>query len=167
MKSSIVVHKSRLKNGVYPMVIVSDNPIEVASQIIKTSDYCQDIKPDFVVTKEGPVCTLDPGGMFFYGTPFTPVEVEGTKFEIQGTKIEDVLWYMEVAKERLPGYMRFRMWLWNFIIPKTVFEALQKRLNALKMDDAVLHAHLNESEAKAQIEADCPNVRFNIPRERQ
>lgn len=162
MKVNYVTHKSGTR--IVPMIIIADNPEAVASDIIKTSEHCSDVLPDWNL-EDIDTCGLDPGGMYFGVTPHAKFEIDGIKFDVQYTKAGPVLWHMEVAKERVPGYMRFRMWFWNFVVDKTLFNKLIIKLTEIGKSDSAIHAHISEDEVKAKIEKECPNVRFNIPRE--
>lgn len=165
MSLSYVMHKTG-PYIMYPMYIVADNAKDVATHIIESSEECQirGLKADFKIDKV-PTLELDPGGMYFSKTPHVKFEVEGTTCDVQLTKVDDVLYCMEHAIERLPGIMRFGMWYWNFVMPVSFFNELKSKLTEISKSDAVIHAQIDEDEVKAKIEAECPFVRFNIPRE--
>ena len=106
---------------------------------------------------------LDPGGMYFMKTPHVEFDIDGITCDMQLTKIDGVLEYMSRAKERIPGYMRFRMWYWNYVMPIAFFNKLKAKLDDVNKQDEVMHAHLDEDAVRFKIEAECPYVRFNIP----
>ena len=78
--------------------------------------------------------------------PHKEFEVAGFKFDVQLSRIEGVLYLMNKATERVPGYMRFPMWRWLVIMPIDVFKKVKEYLVFLEKSDEALHAELTEKE---------------------
>jgi hypothetical protein len=131
---------------VTPMFILDDNVDLITKHIWNTSTSVKDLPCEFHEFGNHQVCRLDPGGMYFMKTPHVQFEIDGYKFDIQISRIEQVLYLMNRAKERIPGYMRFPMWRWLMIFPKDVFERVKVKLEEMEKSDDAMHAELTEKE---------------------
>lgn len=162
MQVKLVRHVSDRR--IVPMLIVSDDPKATATAIINSSEDCVDIKPKLEVE---PVkhLDLDPGGMYCTKIPHLKFDIDGITCDIQATKVDWVRDELEHAKERLPGFYRFRMWILNIVIPAPFMEKLKVKLAELSKSDEVLHAQLDEEEILTQLEKNRDIVRLKLPRE--
>lgn len=98
---------------------------------------------EFLVKKET-ICCLDPGGMYNFKIPHTQFKIGSIEFDIQLSRIEDVLYCMEYGTERIPGYIRFRQWKYFVILPKLMFLKLKEKLEELEKSDEAMNAELTE-----------------------
>jgi len=162
MQVKLVRHVSDRR--IVPMLVVSDDPKATATAIINTSEDCAGIKPTFEVQNIKSL-DLDPGGMYFTKTPHLKFDIDGVTCDIQATKIDWVRDELEFAKERIPGFYRFRMWLLNIVIPTSFMAKLKVKLAELSTSDEALHAQLDEEEVLTQLEANRDIVRLKLPRE--
>lgn len=124
------------------MIIDADVDI-ITKYIWETSNSVGDLERDFMV-EDLDICKLDPGGMYNTKIPHTQFEIDGAKFDVQLSRIEDVLYCMEDGKERIPGYIRFRQWRWFVILPKLMFMKLKDKLKELEKSDEAMNAELTE-----------------------
>lgn len=161
MQVNIVTHVT--DRHITPMHIVSNDPKSVATKIIQSSDDCVGIKPDLKVEKLKSL-DLDPGGMYCMKTPHIKFDIDGVTCDIQATKIDWVLEKLENIHERLPGYHRCRMWLWNIVLPTEFLLKLKAKLTELSMSDEVLHACMDEDAIFQKLEENRDLVR-HVPRE--
>jgi hypothetical protein len=136
-----VIHKVDFR--IRPMLIVGDVE-RVTKYIWETSKSVPDeIKRELEIWNHG-LCYLDPGGYYYLKGPHKKFEIDDVEFDIQLSKVEDVLVYMRTAEERIPGYMRFPMWRDFIILPKETFDKLKLYLQELEKSDACIHAELEE-----------------------
>ena len=70
------------------------------------------------------------------------------------------------AKERVSGYVRFRMWNWFVIIPKTVREKLLTKLDIILHSDEELHSQITEYETLESVEKNTNFFSTKLPREK-
>jgi hypothetical protein len=137
-----------------PMVVFSNDARKLVNDLLDTSEECKTATRDFTLEKVE-LLTLDPGGFLNMNEPYVPFEVEGHKFEIQLSKIGDVLWLTDDKardRERLPGVIRFRNFGQNVLMPKELTYKLREKLSELSKTDAALHAQITDAEIKAKIE---------------
>jgi len=127
------------------MLIVDDNIDFITKHIWETSESVKDLPCEFGGFDKDSL-SLDPGGMYCTKIPHKEFEVAGFKFDVQLSRIERVLYQMNRATERVPGYMRFPLWRWLVIMPKDVFDKVKEYLVFLEKSDEALNAELNEKE---------------------
>lgn len=128
---------------IVPMLIIGDVE-EVTKHIWETSkSLIPGTERKFQIEDEE-ICKLDPGGLYHTKIPHKQFEIDNNKFDIQLSKIEDVLISLEYAKERVPGYMRFRLWRHFVILPVDIFNKLKNYLIDLEKSDEALHSELTE-----------------------
>lgn len=149
-----------------PMMILDDQAATIAWQIWDSSISKTDIKPSFNLSDRD-ICYLDPGGSYFFKTPHKSFEIDDYVFDIQLSKVDQVLSSLRTAQERIPGYYRFYLWIAFFVVPSRMYYTLVQNLEELSRQDAVLHALITESEIKFSLEKNNPNIWFNIPREQK
>jgi len=128
---------------IVPMIIIDADVDVITKHIWETSNSVGDTKREFGV-EDLDICKLDPGGMYNTKIPHVQFEINGTSFDIQLSRIEDVLYCMEGGKERIPGYIRFRQWRWFVILPKLMFIKLKEKLKELEKTDEAMNAELTE-----------------------
>lgn len=151
---------------IIPMLVVSDDPKATATAIINSSDECVGIKPKLEIEKVKSL-DLDPGGMYFTKTQHLKFDIDGVTCDIQATKIDWVLEELEDAREIIPGFHQFRMWIVNIILPTAFMGKLKEKLTELRTSSEALHAQLDEEEVLTQLEASRDIVRLKLPRETQ
>jgi len=133
----------RIKDNyaIYPMIICGDSQY-VIDQMWKTSQTLAPISSDQVQRKVLTTIPLDPGGKYFESIPSFHFEVDGYRFNIQACKVETVRSKIEKAQERIPGYIRFHLYLFNYLVPTEMFYRLLNKLKELETTDQALHAEL-------------------------
>jgi len=127
------------------MIIIDDNDKFITEHIWKTSESVKDLVCEFV-SFDVKCLSLDPGGMYCMKIPHKEFTIDGFAFDVQLSRIEEVLYLMEFSKERIPGYIRFPLWRWFVIVPKDVFKKVKEYLKELEKSDEALHAELTEKE---------------------
>ena len=125
------------------MIIIDADVDVITKHIWETSNSVGDTEREFDV-EDLDICKLDPGGMYNMKIPHVKFEINGTSFDIQLSRIEEVLYCMEDGKERIPGYIRFRQWRWFVILPKLMFIKLKEKLKELEKSDEAMNAELTE-----------------------
>lgn len=156
------------KHQFSPMAVFSDDPRKVVNDILDTSEKCKAATRDFTLEACDVFC-LDPGGMYNTKEPQKEFEVDGHKFEIQLTKIPDVLWLTDpdlYNRERIPGYIRFRNFGQNAIMPKALLLRLREKLVEFSKTDEAMHAEISDFELREKL-SQHPGIKLNlnIPRE--
>jgi hypothetical protein len=114
----------------------------------------KDLPCEFVSFREYDVCSLDPGGMYCLKIPHTQFEIDGYKFDIQLSRIEEVIECMDLGKERIPGYIRFPNFRCLVIMPKDLFGKVRDKLKRLEMSDEALSSELIEKDIKDNLYKD-------------
>jgi len=125
------------------MLIIEGDVDIITKYIWETSESVGEAEREFMIEDED-TCKLDPGGMYNMKIPHAQFNIDGASFDIQLSRIEDVLYLMEHGKERIPGYIRFRQWRWFVILPKLMFIKLKDKLKELEKSDAAMNAELTE-----------------------
>jgi hypothetical protein len=135
------------------MLIVDDNEDFITKHIWETSESVKGLPCEFGgFDKES--LSLDPGGMYCMKIPHKKFEVDGYKFDVQLSRIEEVLYCMNRGSERIPGYIRFPMWRWLVIMPVDIFEKVKNYLELMEKSDDAMHAELTEKEIKDSLYSD-------------
>ena len=137
--------------SVAPMFIVDDKIEYITQYIWHTSESVKDLPCEFVSFRKYDVCSLDPGGMYCTKIPHKEFEVDGYKFDVQFSRIEEVIECMDMGKERIPGYIRFPNFRCLIIIPKDVFGKVRDILKEIEMSDEALSFELIEKDIKDSI----------------
>jgi hypothetical protein len=135
------------------MFIIDDNEDFITKHIWKTSESVKDLSCKFGGFDKDSL-SLDPGGIYCERIPHKEFEIDGYKFDVQLSRIEKVLYYMNMGLERIPGYIRFRMWRWLVIMPVDIFEKVKKYLEVMEKSDDAMHAELTEKEIKDSLYSD-------------
>lgn len=128
---------------IVPMMIIDADVNLITNYIWETSNSVGDTEKDFEI-EDHDICKLDPGGMYNTKIPHVKFKINGASFDVQLSRIEDVLYCMEGGKERVPGYIRFRQWRWFVILPKLMFINLKEKLKELEKSDEAMNAELTE-----------------------
>lgn len=129
---------------VVPMLIVDGNPGAIIDYIWDTSTSVDNTITKNFLIEDRDVCNLDPGGMYNIKIPHKEFIINNIKFDVQLSRIEDVLYCMKKGKERVPGYIRFSQWKCHVIISKLMFLKLEEKLRQLDKTDEAMNAELTE-----------------------
>lgn len=90
------------------------------------------------------VCYLDPGGMYNMKIPRTSFEVQGITFDIQMSKIEEVLMCMKSIDTSVPGFVAFPNWRYLVVLTQDTYDELGETLTKLEKSDGALHYELQD-----------------------
>ena len=143
------------------MLIIDDNVEYITQHIWATSDSVKNLPCEFGAFEKESL-SLDPGGMYCMKIPHKNFIIDGYNFDVQISRIEEVLYCMDRGKERIPGYIRFPMWRWLVIMPKETFVKVRQFLIDLEKSDEALHAELTEKEIKSSLYASGAIIKFSI-----
>ena len=115
----------------------------VIDELCKDESAYKKFGNDFFIT-ELPVCKLDPGGMYNMKIPHKEFSLNGVQFDIQLSKIEEVLICMKNAFTNIDGYKVVPNWRYFVVLADDTFGALHGYLQAIEKSSDALHAELED-----------------------
>tara|TARA_B100000925_G_C21705194_1_gene344121 strand:+ start:99 stop:527 length:429 start_codon:yes stop_codon:yes gene_type:complete len=133
-------------------MLVVDGKVEyITNFLYHTNDELKDLENKWHILKKYEVCCLDPGGMYCTKIEHTEFEIDGYKFDVQLSRIEEVLECMDAGDDRIPGYIRFPNFRWLTVLPKELFDKVKAQLKKIEMTDEALHSELTEKDIRENV----------------
>lgn len=149
LSMQLVYHKTSFK--IVPMFIIDDKVEYITNYLWHTSEELKCYPCDFVTLRKFDSCSLDPGGMYCMKIPHKEFEVEGFNFDVQLSRIEEVIECMDVGDTNIPGYIIFPNFRWMIVMPKLVFHKVREKLKEIEMSDEALNSELMEKEIRENL----------------
>jgi len=134
--------------NVATMIIVDGDVNKITTSIWNTSNSIDRHQPRYFLCEEINSCDLDPGGLLCWKIPRIQIFIDEYNFDIQLSRIGEMIQILEKAEERIPGYIRFLTFHGFVILSKYLFGRLFKKLKELELTDAALSAELQEIDIK-------------------
>jgi len=97
---------------------------------------------------------LDPGGMYNTRIPHKQFTLNEVIFDIQLSKIEEVLLCMNAADASIKGYKLIPNWNYFILLQDSTYEALKGFLGVIEKSDDALHAELEDKLVRDQLKSE-------------